>query len=280
MIHLTPDRLQALLEGTLPPDDAAALRPHLETDCPTCATALAEAPDLDVLLRLLEATGAPAEAPRDREALWAGIDGRLETAARPATAPSRAPRGAQRGVVLRWGPVLVGGVLAAGVLFAVLRPTPPVDPVRDPGGLKGDVPAPPTVSLAVLAGHLDDAGFQLEARLADGDRVDPSRTLLFEMNADKVGARYLFAVQGDGTVLQLFPPDGAVPALEAPGPRRVGPEGRWVSLSLHDVPGPVTLVAAASALPLDPVEDVLRPWQAHQPSTAVAWETLLVRYTP
>ncbi|MDF1562711.1 MAG: hypothetical protein P1V51_06690 [Deltaproteobacteria bacterium] len=42
-IHLTPQRWQALLEGTLPEDERAALRAHLETDCELCEERLAEA---------------------------------------------------------------------------------------------------------------------------------------------------------------------------------------------------------------------------------------------
>jgi hypothetical protein len=68
--------------------------------------------------------------------------------------------------------------------------------------------------------------------------------------------------------------------VEAAGSRRVGQGEDWVALSLDDVQGPLTLVAAASVVPLDPGAEIIGPWQAQAPHALVDYDTLRLEIAP
>jgi len=155
--------------------------------------------------------------------------------------------------------------------------------IHDPqpyDGIKGDLPAPPEVHLRVVAGRQSGTDFELTGRLADGDRVAQDLTLLFELETDRLGARYLFVVDGQGTGTQLAPPPGTLPEVEAAGSRRVEQDGSWVALDLGDMQGPLTLVAAASVLPLDADADVMRPYEAGQRPAWLDYDSLSLELDP
>ncbi len=270
MKHLQRSTLAALLDGTLDPGDARLIRKHLEGDCPHCSALLQESgPDMDTLIRLLEAEEwAPAEPhPDELEAAWASISSGL-----PMSRPSGSARGGAGATRRSWRwPASAVGLLAAAALLLVLRPA------GNDHGLKGGMPSPPSVELRVVAGRQTEGGFQLEGRLTDGDTVLPDRTLLFEMETDKVSARYLFAIEGDGEVTILFPHPGTAPELAAAGSARVGRKDSWVALELDDMNGPLTLLGAASSLALDPELDILRPWLDKGRSDTAAYDSLTLK---
>jgi hypothetical protein len=270
MIHLDPERIAALLDGSLDPTEAGALAAHLAKDCSTCAEAIeASGVSLDTLLRLAEAAEAGAVAPEAKEQadLWRDIAARLPgPAAVPHRAPWRRPLGAAVALL----------AVAAAVLLFVLPPS-------GPGRVKGvhdGVPSPPEVGLRVVAGHAGAEGFALDHRVAAGEVLPRDATLLFEVETDRLAARYLFVVDGEGRATLLSPPPGAVPEVEPAGSRRVSQGEDWVALGLHDMRGPLTLVAAASVLPLDPRAEIIGPWQAQAPRALVDYATLRVEIAP
>ncbi len=273
MKHLTPDTLEALLDGSLAAGPAAELRRHLEQDCPRCEALLEESgPELDTLLRLLEAQqGSDPEADglseEERAHSWASIEAGLGAETRrPATRPWwRLPSGAA-----------VALAALAAVLLFFLRPPP-----SGYLGVKGDgVPGAAAVTLRVVAGSQDGEGFQLRGRVRDGEQLGRELSLLFELETDRQAARYLFVLDGAGQVTQLAPAPGTVAEVETAGSRRVGSESGWAVLDLDDMRGPLTLVGAASTLPMDPLIDMLRPWQAGAPVEGASFDTLTVELEP
>ena len=259
MTHLDRERIEALLDGSLDPRSARALADHLRAPCPDCERAAEEhGASLDLLSRLCEAAEAAPQALSDgeREAIWGGVAPAQPTRwRRPATAATA-----------------LFALAAALLLF--LRPPAP-------GGLeKGGEVVAPAVELRVVAGRVEDGRFAAERRLADGARVGGDATLIFELETDRLAARYLFALDGSGRALQLLPRPGAVPAVEPAGGRQVWQGGDWVVLALDDLQGPLTLVSAASILPLDPQLEVLRPWQAEEPRERVGYATMTLELGP
>ncbi|MFH1469631.1 MAG: hypothetical protein ABIO70_34920 [Pseudomonadota bacterium] len=270
MIHLDAERIAALLDGSLDPAEARALAGHLAEDCPTCGAAVeAGGLTLDTLLRLAEAAEATPVAleDEDRADLWRDIAAGLpEPAAVPRRTPWRRPLGAA---------VALLAVAAATLLFVL--------PNHGPGRIKGvhdGDPSPPEVSLRVVAGRAGADGFVLDHRVAAGEVLPRATTLLFELETDRIAARYLFVLDGEGRVTQLAPPPGAVPTVEPAGSRRVGQGEDWVALGLDDMQGPLVLVAAASVVPLDPGAEIIGPWQAREPRALVDYATLSVGLAP
>lgn len=284
--HLDPARLDALLEGLLPPEETRRLRAHLAVDCPTCAAALGDGPDLDLLARLLDAEAAPPSPPPadlwDRiaeEAPWAhplAVVRRAPLAPSPlapspvVTSPVATSPVARSPIVRaarRWWPALA---LAAAALLAV-----PFIPSGDPplDGVKGPEIAPEVHLRAVVAAS-DGGALSPTGRVADGDHLDPRATLLFELETLRPSARYLFVVDAAGVTTWLSPTDGRAPAVEPAGRRRLGSAGAWVALDLSDLTAPITLVAAASPAPLDPRTGVLGPWLRNERPEGVAFDTI------
>ena len=277
MIHLDPRVIDALLDGSLEPAEARALREHLAEPCEICQQALMEHNiDLDGLLRLVEADEAmdePVEVPLspfERAALWQSVEGDVP-------ARREAPR-----VRPRWhrpaGAAVVVMAMAAALLI-FLRPPQPYDGIKGPGD--GDAsPAPPSLELRVVQGREVDGSVELERRVQQGETLAKDAFLLFELEADRLAARYLFVVDGAGVVTQLAPTSGAVPALQPAGSQRVGGEDGWVVLDLADMQGPITVVAAAASLPVDATSEVVRPWQAGEPRSWVAYDSLKLGVGP
>jgi len=274
--HLTPERLEALLDGSLPEPERRALVAHLSDGCARCEEVLGDGLDLDTLARLLEAESASPE-PLDaatRAAGWAALEAEVED-----TEMAASPRPSGR----RWG-AGVGTVLAlaAAVVLFVWFSGPEPSPET---GVKGPVVAvAPEVHLRVVAGHVGTERFDLDRRVVAGDRVDRGATLLFEIETDQRAARYLFAVDprypaDAGRVNVLTPPDGQIPPIEPAGRHRVAWRDGWVAYDLDDAPPEVTLVGAASAVPLDPM-DVVSDWLEGRPPPEVGYEAIAVEVSP
>jgi hypothetical protein len=277
MTHLTPERLEALLDGSLPEPQRRALAAHLSDDCPQCAEVLAEGPGLDTLARLLEAESAPPE-PLDaatRAAGWAALEAEAD-----ASDEASIPRPSGR----RWWRNGLGAALAlaAAVMLFVLftGPQPPEESIKGPVAT-----IPPEVHLRVVAGRAGPERFELDRRVVAGDQVDRGETLLFEVETDRRAARYLFAVDPGAVagvragITFLAPPDGEAAGLEPAGRHRVAWDGEWVALDLDDAPNSLTLVVAASAAPLDPL-DVVGGWLEGRPPPGVGYETITVEVSP
>ena len=261
MSHLTSAKLAALLEGSLPVEEIRALAAHLEQPCPRCEALLeAEGPELETLCALLEA-----------ESAWEGEE-RLPAPHRERLAQEILPTPRRSWRI----PGGLGAVVAlAAALLIFLRPGPP-----EPGGLKGAELSPPGVELRVVAAQEQGDSLELLGLLSDGDQAQRQWTLLFEIHSDRAAARSLFVVDGASRLTLLYPPAGALPELEAGGRRAVSVGSSRVALDLGDMEGPLTLVAAASALALDPVDGVLRPWQAGAPLEGVGYDSLRLELAP
>jgi hypothetical protein len=274
MSHLDPRTIDAILDGSLPTSQARELMVHLAQPCAACEQALAEHNiDLEGMLRLCEATEGMADsvaAPLselERAALWRSV---AEDMPVPGAAPAPRPR---------WRmPAGVAVVLAlAAALLLFFRPPPPDEGIKGPDAA---VPSPPALELRVVTGREVAGAVELDRRVGDGETLARDLFLLFELEADRVAARYLFVVDGQGDVTQLAPAPGAVPTLEPAGSHRVGGLDGWVVLDLADMDGPLTIVAAAAALPVDASREVMGPWQADEPRGWVAYRTLELELAP
>lgn len=271
MTHLDPALIDAILDGTLDPAQAAPLRAHLSQDpCERCAAALEEhGISLEALLRLVEAAEGDETAPLsqlERAALWQSVEADLPVRER---APVR--RAAWR------MPAVAGAVIALAAALALFFRAPDL-----PDGVKGDPtsPAPPAVELRVVLGRQQGERVELDRRVGEGEQLERDRFLLFELEADRLAARYLFVVDAAGQATQLAPAPGALPTLQPAGSARVGSAGSWVVLDLVDMQGPLTIVAAAAVLPVDTPSEIIRPWQAGEPRAFVAYDTLTVGIAP
>lgn len=235
--HLTRDRLDAWLSGALSEADRAVLLAHLD-GCESCASLL----DEDALARLLAAEEAPPAQPPPM---------RL-----PASAPTTAGSRPGRSLLAHAGLLLAAAALALGVLSR--SPTDHPDLLVEKGT---PTAVTPTVRLTVAttlaggaagAGRAGAGGEARETKLRAGDRVGHDAVLVAQIDTDAPGARYLFAVDGDGVRHKLLPAAGQPAPVEPPGARPAAWDGAWIALALDDVAGPVTLVALASAAPLAP----------------------------
>ncbi len=276
MTHLDATVIDAILDGTIEPSAAAELRVHLAEPCEACQQALMEhSIELEGLLRLVEAADAVGEpvavslSSLERAALWQSIEGDV---------PDRRAAPVRRS---RWRVPAAGAVVIAMAAALVLffRIPEPYDGVKGPGETE-TVPAPPALELRVVTGQQTDGSVQLGRRVGDGEVLAKDLFLLFELEADRLAARYLFVVDADGAVTQLAPAPDAVPALQPAGSARVGTADGWVVLDLADMRGPVTIVAAAAALPVDTSGEVVHPWQAGEPKDFVAYDSLTLEVAP
>ncbi len=277
MKHLDPRTIDAILEGSLEPERARILREHLATPCEICEAALEEhGVGLEALLRLVEADEAldqPVEAPLsalERAALWQSVEADLpDRSAAPFVRP-------------RWhrpAGYVVAVLAMAAALLVFLRPPQPIDGIKGPGAGE-TAPAPPSLELRVVAGRVEDGAVRLDQRVVAGERLGRHQLLLFELEADRTAARYLFVVDGAGVTTQLSPAPGQVPVLQPAGSQRVGGDEAWVVLDLVDMRGPLTILAAAAALPVDATSEILRPWQAQEPRAWVAYDSLQLELEP
>ncbi len=275
MTHLDPTTIDAILDGSLDPAQASRLREHLEQPCEVCERALDDSGfELDDLLRFVEASDildpslAEPLSAVERDALWQDVRAELPDAT-PAARVRRPRWRAPAGIVVAFA-------MAAALLLFFRQPDPY-------DGIKGDgeaVPAPPELELRVVVGQQEGSRVDLGRRVGAGEQVASSELLLFEIEVDRPAARYLFVVDGAGEVVHMAPAPGAVPELQAAGSAPVGVGGSWVVLDLVDVPSPITIVAAASTLPVDAVSEVAGPWRSGEHRSWVAYDSLVVEIAP
>ena len=244
-MHWSPEHIDALLEGNLPANEQKVLLEHIAEPCEQCErTLLAEGLDIDALARLIAAETAPEEhiSPVERQSIWRAV------------APEAKPR---KG----WWTKGAAVALAAAAIFLVFprAATPPDTGV--PFNIKGSEAETIDVELRVIAGKFEADGFKSDRRIESGQAAQQDETLLFELDAEKEGTRYLFAIDGAGGIIYLHPPQGHLPEIEAAGRRQVSFDDQLVALDLVDVTTPLTLVGTASPTALDPQKDVVEPWQ-------------------
>ncbi len=241
-MHLDANVIDALLDGSLEPGRASALREHLAQPCEACQRALEDhGLELDTLLRLVEAEQALDESVEqpltglERAALWRSVEDDLP---RPREAqPSR------RGWRL---PTLATAALALAAALVLFLRLPAPDQAYD--GVKGpevEAPAAPALELRVVTGREQAGKVELGRRVA-----------------------------------ALAPAPGETPALTPAGSARVASQGGWVVLDLVDMRGPLTIVGAASSLAVDPVREVQQPWRDDERRGFVAYDSLVVELAP
>ncbi|MBI5507461.1 MAG: hypothetical protein HY903_01790 [Deltaproteobacteria bacterium] len=232
---LSPERLALLVQGSL----SAALRQqlalHLESDCPDCAAALAEAGlDEETLLLHLFALEQPAAAAASLERVWVNVETTSRAAApRAASVEDRPWRwlfgDADLTAGLKWG---LAGLATATVAALVVLVGLPVGP-RPDAGVKGARLAP-QASLALVA-------------VSEAPGVAAH---VFE-------ARY--GVDRDAHVVVLHARPGTAPTLlfagevEAapPGAGRLSTAAGFVAYDVRGEPGPHLFVLAASMAAID-----------------------------
>ncbi len=277
MIHLDDALIDALLDGSLEPERARALREHLARPCEPCQQALeAHGLELDTLLRLVEAEEAldePVEqplTPLERAALWQSVEADMPQP-RAALPPRRGWRMPTLATV---------ALAAAAALVLFLRLPGPDDPREGVKGPEIEALAPPALELRVVTGRERAGQVELGRRVAAGETLARDELLLFELETDRSSDRYLFVVDGQGAVTPLAPAPGEAPALAPPGSARVASRGGWVVLDLLDMQGPLTIVGAASSLAVDPILEVQQPWQLDRRRSWVSYDSLIVELAP
>lgn len=212
MSHISPRQIDEAMTGEL--QSLKQVIAHLETGCEDCERLL-DGVDLETLVLLVDASEAEP--------------------VRPTAAESAQIRPfVQKSSRLRW----IGMAVAiAAALLLVTR----IDVAPEYDGVKGGV-AQPDVTLRVLTGLANEAGFELTGRLEEGSTLDPQATLLFEVDSSIASARTLFVVDQEGEATVLYTSS----AVEAPGPRRAAVGEDWVAFGVEDWTGPLTIVAASS----------------------------------
>jgi hypothetical protein len=240
--HLTPERLRSLLEGTLDDPQRGRLLAHLNQGCEACSRVLEHETDVDLLERLLLAEQAPAMAlePWERQAMFDGLE----------PAHSQAPPRGRRTLPLLFA-------LAAALLLVVA-----VFGTREASwdGVKGDpLFSAAVLELRVVHGHMDGDRFELDGRVEQGQQLASNAALLFELESDRAGARYLFAAGADDQITWLAPVGS--PALSPAGSSKVMDGEDWTALEVSDLVPPIRLVGVLAEEPL-PLKDVLGAWRA------------------
>jgi hypothetical protein len=271
MTHLNPARIEQLLDGSIDPLVAQALAAHLSEDCEICAASLTHEPDLDTLVRLLDAvTAEPAIPPLPvGVAIWKQIDDKLD-----APVAKKAAQGQRR---KRWFIVAaVAAVAACVALVPVLLPS--TNNGDNPGwdGKKGGVPAP-MVDLKVLIGNATETGFIPGRRLGQGDMVTPGDTLVFELKVSADAARYVVVMNGDGEPYWLYPQPGTAATIQPAGQDYLKSGDEWIAFQVDPDSGPLTLIAGASLEVLDSPSQILTLLQNRAPHKTVGLQALSVQ---
>lgn len=269
MTHLNPARIEQLLDGSIDPLVAQALATHLADDCEICAASLTHEPDLDTLVRLLDAVAVEPEIPPlpVGVAIWKAIDDKLD-----APVAKQAAQGQRR---RRWFIIAAVGAVAAGVaLVPVLLPSSGDKPGWD--GTKGGVPAP-TVDLKVMVGAAAETGFIPGRRLGQGDTVTPGDTLVFELKVSADAARYLVVLDGSGDQYWLQPQPGAAVTIQSAGQDYLKNGDEWVAFQVDPDSGPLTLIAGASLEVLENRQQILTLLENRAPHKTVGLQAVFIQ---
>jgi len=194
-MHLEAGDIQGVLHGEIPPDQAAALKGHLDT-CPECTAALAKAGREEAeIYEALMALDHQAPAPMTVSVLV----GAAEAAARPPIV----------GVPwMRWAATIALGLGVAGVAYAA-----PGSPLREWIAALTERTAPPSEPPASQPAEVTGGG---------GVGVAPGDLLLIDFSGvtDGAAVRVLFT---DAAELQAGGGSGQVAFTLGPGRLLVGP---------------------------------------------------------
>lgn len=261
--HLNEERLQALLDGRLKPQEEAALAGHLaEGECPTCEEFLGgleqrvEERLFSILDRSTRAADLPAEASR-----------RIVE-----TLSSRRPT-VPRAILIPAAGFAVATLLVLAVIFSV----PSGEGTRIKGGEAGIV----RVELSLGVVEPAKAGTFEVRRVASGTEVNQQNLVVFRVTTDAPCYMYLVRVGPDG--LEVLVPDYFdQPVRHRGGVYTPTAAGNPVACSLSGNAGTQHFAAVCPMRPLASLEDLQpladRLWGAGKPADVVSYAvvTLLV----
>lgn len=226
------EQIRSYLAGELSPDEARALRECLRDDDEARAI-------YDRHATLLSAASQREASREEGVRVWQAIEGALDQPVARASAPARAP-------IWRWVPALVGVLLVAGMVLAVVRPEPEVS-IK--GGSDGALVA--DVDFDIFAIRKGTAGKFSKPRLvAAGDTLtmDDYIQLRYRSGEATLQHLYLGAVtaaddKGSRRVIFYYPRPGMVSPLKIVPRPRLEPVGRSIKLAARHRPGKLTLFA-------------------------------------
>ncbi|HSM92929.1 MAG TPA: hypothetical protein VLT47_08555 [Anaeromyxobacteraceae bacterium] len=228
-MHLDAHSYAALLEGTMPPEEARALSTHLDGECEQCEGFLAAQSSADSLDGVVDAwvgRALPPTGGQGNDLEFARITRSLRTA-----------RGGARSALL-------AGTIAASILVAGVAGLVASRDARAPtakwDGVKG-VERPIPVRLRFLELTHDRA---IQKGLS-GEAVDRSASLLFEAETSRAAWLAIARVSADGSAEVVWR------ARSSGGRVQVGLGGRPAAYPLAGLAGPQRFVLVASEAPLD-----------------------------
>lgn len=183
--YADPTLIEALVAGRLKPDEADAMRAHLNTDCPDCDALFSAIDGGRLYDRMVQAHDrATGFVPLSASETRAGLD---RIAQRTGTPPSRR--------IPVWAvPAL--GVAAVAVLLVLVRPTP-----QGNWGVKGDA----ALVLTLQQGQWQDGQLEVMGELAPEGEVRAGTALLFDCSVTREGTLRLFHVDAEGVRTDLLP---------------------------------------------------------------------------
>ncbi len=231
-MHLDSQTIAALLDGTLPPDEARALSAHLDGDCEQCELLLSVQTNVDGLDGLADASIASALPSA------AGVGNDLEFARITRALHER--RSAPRRFIIP--SAVAAALLIAGVAgLAAHQLRAPRADVAAWDGAKGFGARAIPVRLRFLA--MGEGG-RIEKGIS-GEPVDAGSSLLFEVEAARAADLALARVSPDGTTEVIW-------RRRVEGGRtQVEVRGRPAAYPLTGLSGPQRFVLVASESGLD-----------------------------
>lgn len=264
-VVLTPERWQKFLEDDLAPEEAEALRVHLQTECAACEDFLIGlGPDKvdQALWRLWDALTEGEEIPptmteSESARLYRKISAALASPPEK-TAPFDPTRKKEQAPFFSFPPAwILSGAVAMMILGLFLVKETRVSDLFSPpyDGVKGR----PAAS-APLALHLEFSvqkeGGAIE-RGEMGGRYPSSGLLFFRATTSEKGYLTLFEIDAKGAAILLYPnPNSAAPPMEK-GTHDLEQEGAPLGLPLQGARGRLTVAGVLSRAPLDFTRKVL-----------------------
>jgi hypothetical protein len=260
--HLNPERLQALLDGKLKPEQEAALARHLAGgECPTCEEFLGGL-DESVEKKLISILDRSTSA------------GELSTEANRKILESITPRRppVPRAVLIP----AAGFAVVALLVLAVVLWLPSDDTTR----IKGDEAGVVHVALSLGLVEPAKAGTVDVRRVASGAEVKPENLVVFRVTTNAPCYMYLARVGPDG--LEVLVPDYFdEPIRHQGGAYTPSVAGNPVAYSLAGNAGTQHFVAVCSPGPLASLKDLQpladRLWGAGERVDVVSYDVVTLR---
>ena len=183
--YADPTLIEALVAGRLKPDEAEAMRAHLNTHCADCETLFSTIDEGRLYDQIVQAHDrATGFVPLTAAETRTGLD---RIAQRTKDQPSRR--------IPMWAvPVL--GVAAVAVLLVLVRPMP-----QGNWGVKGDA----ALVLTLQQGQWQDGQLEVSGELPPEGEVRAGMALLFYCSVTREGTLRLFHVNADGVQTDLWP---------------------------------------------------------------------------